>query len=127
MQESPLWGAFLTGGLSLLLQQIHECIKCNQCIKYKSVMKFIPVSAPGTLGIYQTLIWTLVSKWFLGDIVLTMVLTINVSLYCQMSIWIIYVFNVYVYQNYSGHLQYGVINILLYLIYMHGIMVYWGF
>ena len=76
-------------------------------------MKYIPVSAPGTLGIYQALIWSLVSKWFLGDIVLTMVLLINVSLYCQISIWIIYVFNVYVYQNYSGNLQYGAIKILL--------------
>ena len=90
-------------------------------------MKYIPVSAPGTLGIYQTLIWTLVSKWFLGDIVLTMVLLINVSLYYQMSIWIIYVFNVYVYQNYSVNLQFGAIKILLYLIYMQGIMVNWGF
>ena len=66
------------------------------------MIKYIPVSAPGTLGIYQTLIWSLVSKWFLGDIVLTMVLLINVSLYYQISILIIYVFNVYVYQNYSG-------------------------
>ena len=90
-------------------------------------MKYIPVSAPGTLGIYQTLIWTLVSKWFLGDIVLTMVLLINVSLYYQMSIWIICVFNVYVYQNYSVNLQFGAIKILLYLIYMQGIMVNWGF
>ena len=75
--------------------------------------EYIPVSAPGTLGIYQTLIWSLVSKWFLGDIVLTMVVLNNVSLYCQISILIIYVFNVYVYQNYSGNLQYGVIKILL--------------
>ena len=76
-------------------------------------MKYIPVSAPGTLGIYQTLIWSLVSKWFLGDIVLTMVVLINASLYCQISILIIYVFNVYVYRNYSGNLQYGAIKILL--------------
>ena len=87
--------------------------KCDHCIKYKSVMKYIPVSALGTLGIYQTLIWSLVSEWFLGDIVLTMVVLINVSLYCQISILIIYVFNVYVYQNYSGNLQYGAIKILL--------------
>ena len=87
--------------------------KSDQCIKYKSVMKYIPVSAPGTLDIYQTLISALVSKWFLGDIVLTMVLLINVSLYYQISIWIIYVSNVYVYQNYSGNLQYGAIKILL--------------
>ena len=64
-------------------------------------MKYIPVSGPGTLVIYQTLIWAMVSKWFLGDIVLTMVLLINVSLYCQISKWIVYVFNVYVFQNYS--------------------------
>ena len=56
-----------------------------------------------------------------------MVVLINVSLYYQMSIWTIYVFNVYVYQNYSGNLQYGAIKILLYLIYTHGIMVNWGF
>ena len=68
------------------------------------MIKYIPVSVPGTLGIYQTLIWSLVSKWFLGDIVLTMVLLINVSLYYQISIFIIYVFNVYVYQTYSGNL-----------------------
>ena len=90
-------------------------------------MKYIPVSAPGTLGIYQTLIWAMVSKWFLGDIVLTMVLLINVSLYCQISKWIVYVVNVYVFQNYSVNLQYGAIKILLSSIYMHGIMVYWGF
>ena len=71
-------------------------------------MKYIPVSAPDTLGIYQTLIWALVSKWFLGDIVLTMALLINVSLYYQISIWI-----VYVYQNYSSNLQYGAIKLLL--------------
>ena len=76
-------------------------------------MEYIPVPAPGTLGIYQTLIWALVSKWFLGDIVLTMVLLINVSLYYQISIWIVYVFNVYVYQNYSSNLQYGAIKKLL--------------
>ena len=76
-------------------------------------MKYIPVSAPDTLGIYQTLIWALVSKWFLGDIVLTMALLINVSLYYQISIWIVYVFNVYVYQNYSSNLQYGAIKLLL--------------
>ena len=91
------------------------------------MLKHIPVSVPGTLGIYQTLIWALVSKWFLGDIVSTMGLMINVSLYYQISILIIYVFNVYVYQNYSGNLQYGTIKILLYLIYMHGNMVIWGF
>ena len=76
-------------------------------------MKYIPVSAPDTLGIYQTLILALVSKWFLGDIVLTMALLINVSLYYQISIWIVYVFNVYVYQNYSSNLQYGAIKLLL--------------
>ena len=76
-------------------------------------MKYIPASAPGTLGIYQTLIWSLVSKWFLGDIVLTLVLMINVSLYYQISILIIYVFNVYGYQNYPVNLQYGAIKILL--------------
>ena len=76
-------------------------------------MKYIPVSAPGTLGIYQTLIWSLVSKWFLGDIVLTMVLMINVSLYYQVSILVIYVFNVYGYQNYPVNLPYGDIKILL--------------
>ena len=53
---------------------------CNQCMEYKSMLKHIPVSAPGTLGIYQTLIWALASKWFLGDIVSTMGLMINVSL-----------------------------------------------
>ena len=87
--------------------------KCDQCIKYKCVMKYIPVSALGPLGIYQTLIWSLVNKWFLGDIVLTMVLLINVSLYYQVSIFIIYVFNVYVYQTYSGNLQYEAIKVLL--------------
>ena len=76
-------------------------------------MKYIPVSAPGTLGIYQTLIWAMVSKWLLGDIVLTMVLQINVSLYCQILKWIVYVFSVYVFQNYSDKLQYGAIKILL--------------
>ena len=76
-------------------------------------MKYIPVSAPGTLGIYQTLIWAMVSKWFLGDIVLTMVSLINVSWYCQISIWIVYVLNVYVFQNYSVYLQYETIKILL--------------
>ena len=76
-------------------------------------MKYIPVSAPGTLGIYQTVIWSLVSKWFLGDIVLTMVLLINVSVYWQISKWIVYVFNVYALQNYSDKLQYGAIKILL--------------
>ena len=76
-------------------------------------MKYIPVSAPGTLGIYQTLIWSLVSKWFLGDIVLTLGLMTNVSLYCSISILIIYVFNVYGYQNYPVNLQYGAIKILL--------------
>ena len=76
-------------------------------------MKHIPASAPGTLGIYQTLIWTLVSKWFLGDMVLTMVLMINVSLYYQISILVIYVFNVYGYQNYLVKLPYGAIKIFL--------------
>ena len=95
------------------LSQIHECIKCNQCNRYKSVIKYIPVSAPGTLGIYQTLIWSLVSKWFLGDIVLTLGLMINVSLCYQISILIIYVFNVYVSQNYPVNLPYGAIKIPL--------------
>ena len=76
-------------------------------------MKYISVSAPGTLGIYQTLIWSLVSKWFLVDIVLTLGLMTNVSLYCQISILIIYVFNVYGYQNYPVNLLYGAIKILL--------------
>ena len=58
-------------------------------------MKYIPVSAPGTLGIYQTLIWSLVSKWFLGDIVLTLVFMTNVSLYYQKSILIIYMYLMY--------------------------------
>ena len=84
--------------LDYLLFIIHECIKCNQCNKYKSVIKYIPVSAPGTLGIYQTLIWSLVSKWFLGDIVLTFVLMINVSIYYHISIFTICVFIVYGYQ-----------------------------
>ena len=76
-------------------------------------MKYIPVSAPATLGIFQTLIWSLVSKWFLGDIVLTMVLMINVSLYYQISILIIYVLNVYAFQNYPVNLPYRAIKILL--------------
>ena len=53
------------------------------------MLKHIPVFAPGTLGIYQTLIWSLVSKWFLGDIVSTMELISNVSL-CLSNIKIDY-------------------------------------
>ena len=77
------------------------------------MIKYIPVSAPGTLGVCQTLIWSLVSKWCLGDIVLTLVLMTNVSLYYQISILIINVFNVYGYQHYPVNLQYEAIKILL--------------
>ena len=46
-------------------------IGCQKCNKYKSVMtKYIPVFAPGTLGIYQTLIWSQLAIGLLGDIVL---------------------------------------------------------
>ena len=76
-------------------------------------MKYIPASAPGTLGIYQTLIWSMVSKWFLGGIVLTMVLMINVSMYYQITILVIFVFNVYGYQNYPVKLPWGPTKILL--------------
>ena len=33
-------------------------LKESNCNKYKSVTKYISVFAPGTQGIYQTLIWS---------------------------------------------------------------------
>ena len=85
--------------------------KCNQCVKYKGMLKCIPVSAPGTLGIYQTLIWSLVSKWFLGDIVSTMELIINVSLYSQyLNIQYMCIYGIWI-SSYPIILQYmGLLN-----------------
>ena len=80
--------------------------------------KHIPVSAPGTLGIYQTLIWSLVSKWFLGDIVSTMKLIINVSLYYQyqniqyMSIYGIWISSYPIILQYVGLLNTSVMKLL---------------
>ena len=85
--------------------------KCNQCMKYKSMLKHIPVSAPGTLGIYQTLICSLVSKWFLGDIVSTMGLISNVSLYYQyLNIQYMCIYGIWI-SSYPIILQYmGLLN-----------------
>ena len=80
-------------------------------MKYKSMLKHIPVPAPGTLGIYQTLTWSLVSKWFLGDIVSTMELIINVSLYSQyLNIQYMCIYGIWI-SSYPIILQYmGLLN-----------------
>ena len=67
---------------------------CNitLCNKYKSVTKYISVFAPGTLGMYQTLIWSQLAIGLLGDIVL-------------MYQYSIYVFNIWI-LNSQNNLQY---------------------
>ena len=73
-------------------QSCMTLIQACKCNKYKNVTKYISVFAPGTLGIYQTIIWSQLTIGLLGDIVL-------------MYQYSIYVFNIWI-SNYQNNLQY---------------------